>query len=216
MLNLANLNPWRERQVYLKVTNQKILKIIDGMKISMDKDTDRPTILLLSDLWGKEKSDWISHYTSRLEKHFNIVYYDSCELGNIDKTDSSQEKLHEQFINGGIERAVKSLLDKEIEPICILGFSIGGYIAWQACISGLKTPHLFAISSTRLRYTTEKPLGRTELFYGENDAHKPTSNWFEKMEITENIFPDQVHEFYRNGEIAAIICRHIIESIKPE
>ncbi|MGV8945504.1 MAG: alpha/beta hydrolase [Lutibacter sp.] len=172
-------------------------------------------IILLSDLWGKEKSDWITYYTTVLEKYFNVKYYDSCDLGNIDKSDYLEEKLHNQFVNGGISRAVESILQKEKEPITVIGFSIGGLIAWKACLSGLKVQNLFAISSTRLRYETLKPSGKIELFYGEVDAYKPDSNWFHKMKIKENLYKNEDHEFYRKEEIAKEICSLIMEQIKP-
>ena len=113
----------------------------------MKEKNNRQRIILLSDLWGKEKSDWIAYYTAVLEKYFDVKYYDCCDLGNIDKSDYSEENLHHQFVDGGIARAVESLLQKEKEFIHVLGFSIGGYIAWKACLSGLKTQSLFAISS---------------------------------------------------------------------
>ncbi len=179
----------------------------------MNKKSDKPSLLLLSDLWGREKSEWIPYYTMRLEKYFDIKYYDSCELGNIDPTGCSKEKIHQQFVNGGIEKAVKSIVQKETEATNILGFSIGGYIAWKACFSGLRAKNIFAISSTRLRRETEKPPGMIELFFGENDAFKPTSCWFEKMGIRENLYENQEHEFYRTEEIAEIICRLVEKRI---
>lgn len=38
-------------------------------------------LILLSDLWGKEKPNWILQYTIVLEKYFDVKYYDCCELG---------------------------------------------------------------------------------------------------------------------------------------
>lgn len=108
-------------------------------------------IIILSDLWGKDNSEWMNYYNSILENHFIVKHYDSCVLGEIDKSDYTEEKLHHQFINGGIEIAVKNLLKEETESAIILGFSVGGTIAWQACNAGLKTSYLFAVSSTRLR-----------------------------------------------------------------
>ncbi|MFD2909701.1 alpha/beta hydrolase [Flavobacterium ardleyense] len=177
-------------------------------------ENKKPKLLLLSDLWGKEKSDWVSFYTDILEQHFDIKYYDCCELGNIDKTNYSEEALHNQFINGGIEKAVEKLLQEETQAVTILGFSIGGLIGWKAGNSGLKIENLFAISSTRLRYETQKPLAHIELFYGEIDIFKPKSEWFEKFDLKENLFENENHEFYQKKEIAGIICDKIIDSLK--
>ena len=73
----------------------------------------KPRLLLLSDLWGKEQSEWIILYTEILEQHFELKYYDCCELGNVDKTIYSEENLHQQFVNGGIEIAVEKLSQEE-------------------------------------------------------------------------------------------------------
>ena len=58
----------------------------------------KPRIILLSDLWGNENADWIVHYTSILEKHFEVKHYDSCTLGNIDKSNVAEDHLHQQYI----------------------------------------------------------------------------------------------------------------------
>ncbi len=179
------------------------------------KNQNKQRIILLSDLWGKEKSGWITYYTAVLESYFDVKYYDSCDLGNIDKSDYSEEKLHHQFVSEGIERAVESILQEEQEFIHVLGFSIGGCIAWKASLSSLKTQSIFAISSTRLRYETQKPSGKIELFYGEDDAYKPDTNWFQKLGIRENLFPLEGHEMYKKKEIAEGICRLIVKQIRP-
>lgn len=176
--------------------------------------TKKPRLLLLSDLWGNDKSDWICFYTAILEEHFELKYYDCCELGSIDKTLYSEEALHNQFINGGIEKAVIQLLHEETATINILGFSIGGLIGWKAGNSGLKIEKLFALSSTRLRYEIQKPATTIKLFYGENDNYKPDSDWFEKFDLKENFFQNENHEFYQKKENALIICDKIIESLK--
>ncbi|MFA5299635.1 MAG: alpha/beta hydrolase [Lutibacter sp.] len=176
--------------------------------------TNKQRIILLSDLWGKEKSEWITYYTTVLDKYFDVKYYDSCDIGSIDKSDYLEENLHNQFVNGGISRAVESILQKEKKPITVIAFSIGGLIAWKACLSGLKAQNLFAISSTRLRYEAIKPSGKIELFYGEDDAYKPDINWFHKMEISENFYKHEGHEFYKKEEIAKAICSLIMEQIK--
>jgi len=172
---------------------------------------NKQRIIILSDLWGKEKSDWVTYYTSILEDHFEVKYYDSCVLGEIDKSEVTKEKLHDQFVSGGIAKAVKKLLQEEKENIIVLGFSIGGTIAWKACNSGLKAQSLFAISSTRLRYETQKPYGRIELIYGEEDAYKPENYWFEKLKIKRNFYHQEGHELYKKKELAAKICEMIID-----
>ena len=173
----------------------------------------KPRLLLISDLWGKEKSYWITYYTSILENHFDLKYYDSCDLGSIDKSDYIEENLHHQFVNGGIEKAVIQLVKEEKGNISVLGFSVGGLIAWKAGLSGLRIQNLYAISSTRLRYETEKPKGKIELFYGGNDNYKPDRSWFNKLELKEQYFENEEHELYKNKEIAENICKIIVEQL---
>lgn len=168
-------------------------------------------LILLSDLWGKEKPNWIFQYIAILEKHFDVKYYDCCELGGISKNELFEEYLHNQFVNGGIDTAVNQLLKNEKETYAVLGFSIGGTIAWKACLSGLKSEYLFAVSATRLRYETEKPLAKTVLFYGEKDTFIPDEKWFQQMEIKENIYLNEGHELYLKKEIAEDVCKRTIE-----
>lgn len=169
-------------------------------------------LILLSDLWGIEKSHWLLQYKAILERYFEILYYDCRELGSITKDDLPIENIHSQFVNGGIDKAVKQLLQTEREAFAVLGFSLGGCIAWKACLLGLKVQHLFAISSTRLRYETAKPFAAIELLYGENDHFKPNSKWFQQIEIKENLFQNEEHDLYQKKEFAAYFCKRIIEN----
>ena len=166
-------------------------------------------IILLSDLWGNERSHWLPHYTSLLEKHFQLSYFDCRELGNLSGEGLSEEELHSRFVNGGIERAVERLLEKESESFAVVGFSVGGYIAWKACLAGFRAEKLIALSSTRLRKETEKPAIELELIYGENDSFRPGSSWFEEMGIEEHILPGEGHELYRKKEIAEEVCERL-------
>ena len=172
-------------------------------------------LIILSDLWGKRESDWINHYVTILENHFEVTFYDCCEMAEIDLSEYSEDKIHQQFTNGGIERAVKAILDKEKGNINVLGFSIGGFIAWKAILDGLKAESLTAISSTRLRYEDKRPECVINLFYAEKDAYKPIDDWFSKLNLEMNIYKDEQHEFYRNEKIAADISNIIIYQIKP-
>ncbi|KIA90422.1 hypothetical protein [Kaistella jeonii] len=176
-------------------------------------ESNKQRLIILSDLWGAEKSDWIKYYTSILERYFEIKFYDSCVLGDVSKEKYSEEKLHHQFVNGGMEKAVQNLLEKEKENIIILCFSIGGLIAWKAGNSGLKIQNLFAISSTRLRYETQKPFAKIELIYGEEDAYKPKKDWFEKFGIKMNFLAREGHDLYKKKEIAEKICKMIVQKV---
>jgi len=163
-------------------------------------------LIILSDLWGNEKSNWVSHYMNFLNPHFEIVFYDCCEIGNIDKSEYDQQSLHSQFIEHGIETAVEKLIALEPQKVNILAFSIGGTIAWKAGLKGLNINNLSAISSTRLRYETVKPDCNIELVYGEKDKFKPSVNWFETMGVNPEIIKNAKHEMYREKHFAFEFC----------
>ncbi len=171
-------------------------------------------ILVLSDLWGAENADWITNYIRILDRHFEVVFYDSCELGDIDIENNSANERHNQFVSGGIDKAVLKLLQIETEPFAVLAFSIGGTIAWKAALSGFVTQYLFAVSSTRLRFETQKPPGSIQLFYGDEDAYKPKKEWFAQLCIEGKFYENQSHEFYKSKETAIEICSLIISATK--
>lgn len=170
----------------------------------------KPRFLLLSDIWGATNCEWIQHYTAILDPHFDIQFYDVCKLAEIDSKSLVIENRHKQFLEGGIGRAANNLLAKETAVFAVLGFSIGGLIAWKAVSSGLQCSALFAISSTRLRYESVKPGVKLKLFYGSLDAFMPDSTWFEQMELKPFLYQNELHEMYRKKEIAAEIAAEII------
>ena len=91
-----------------------------------------------------------------------------------------------------------------------MAFSIGGTIAWKACLIGLKIDNFYAVSSTRLRYETEKPNCYTNLFFGEKDVYKPSLDWHTSIGLKPNIFKDKEHQFYSEIENIEKICSEII------
>ncbi|TAJ11307.1 alpha/beta hydrolase [Marinilabiliaceae bacterium JC017] len=170
----------------------------------------KPPLILLSDLWGNEKSDWLNYYQELLEPVFDLKYYDCCELGKIDKKSLNEEIIHSQFINGGIERASEKLLELEKDKVDIIAFSIGGTIAWKAGLKGLKINNLYAISSTRLRYETNKPNCTIKLHFGGKDLFKPDSTWFKNMKVPYEIKENGEHQIYREKEFSRKVCDEII------
>lgn len=169
----------------------------------------KPVLIVLSDLWGREKSDWIQFYTKPLSSIYTVKFYDSCELGGVDKSAYQESKLHEQFVNGGISGAVENLKAEGHKIIDILAFSIGGVIGWKAALNEMNIRAFFALSSTRLRYETEKPNCYIRLFYGEMDKYQPNSDWFEQLELENKIIPNALHEMYRDENVARFICQEI-------
>lgn len=155
-------------------------------------------LIILSDLWGKSSSNWESLYINKLNIDFDLQYYDCCELGNIDKTVYLENNLHQQFINHGIDIAVKKLLALEKEEVSVLAFSIGGTIAWKAALEGLCVNKLIALSATRLRYENKKPNCNIQLIYGSNDSFRPTEKWFKNRCISPQILTNKTHDFYQS------------------
>lgn len=172
----------------------------------------RKRLILLSDLWGKEKADWLIPYTSILETNFEVKYYDSCELGGVDKTDYTEENLHQQFVHGGIEKAVESLIELEKNAVNILAFSVGGAIAWQFGIRTHNIDSLICVSSTRLRKETAKPKGEIMLYFGANDAFKPKAIWFNQQEVNYEILENKAHQVYQEQQFAEQLSKKIIET----
>lgn len=174
---------------------------------------NKPLLIIISDLWGKEQSAWLASYTERLKSYFTIIYYDCCELGEVDKSTYIEQNLHHQFVNGGSEKAIANLCAQQKGRVNILAFSVGGYIGWKASLSTLNTAHIFAVSSTRLRYAVKKPPCNIELFYGEHDEYKPEDSWFENLQIEKQVIPNQNHNFYQKPEFAEWLTNRIIEKL---
>lgn len=170
----------------------------------------KPRLLILADLFGGENPEWIKSYTNLLESKFDVQYYDVLELGDIDKSDFVESNLHDQFLNGGIDKAVETLLKLEKGEVTILGFSIGGTIAWKASSRELNTTCLYAVSSTRLRYENESPNCELKLYFGEKDLNKPNLQWFLDLGVSNEIFENQNHQFYLDKNIASLISNKIL------
>lgn len=163
-------------------------------------------LIILSDLWGVTDDSWVAMYVDKLSEDFQVTFYSSCELAEMPRENLSEEERHVFFVNGGLERAVKNLVELEKERFTVLAFSIGGTIAWKACLKGLDIEKLYAISSTRLRYETEKPKAEAILYFGEEDNYKPNNNWFEKMKVDYSVISEKVHEMYKEEEFAKRLC----------
>lgn len=168
-------------------------------------------LLILSDLWGAQKANYLSQYATLLQTKFDITFLDSCEIGQINITPYVQKSLHQQFINGGIELAADYLVKNYQKEVNILAFSIGGTIAWKAALAGLKVRHLYAISATRLRYETIKPSSKISLVYGELDIYRPNENWFENIGISDiTIYDKEGHDLYQKNKWIEQTCKTLL------
>ena len=170
-------------------------------------------LLILSDLWGIKKATYLPQYITLLQSKYDIQFIDCCQLGQVDTSNYTQDNLHQQFINGGIDLAVENLLENYPQTVDILAFSIGGTIAWKANLAGLKVQNCYAISATRLRYETIKPASQISLIYGELDAYRPKEKWFKKLELSDYcIFEHEGHELYQKPRIIQQICQQCLTS----
>ncbi|MBL6447712.1 hypothetical protein JMN32_15445 [Fulvivirga sp. 29W222] len=167
-------------------------------------------LIILSDLWGKERSGWVNNYIRYLKEGFEVQYYDCCELGGVDKSIYAEEVLHRQFVNGGVGRAVEQLLTLEKGKVSILAFSVGGTIAWKFALESDRVESLYCVSSTRLRYETIRPEGKIELYFGQNDPFIPQKRWLDKINVVYSILPDKDHQFYAEAEFSEHLSRHIL------
>lgn len=170
-------------------------------------------LLILSDLWGKEKADWVEYYQQALQHDFNIHFYDCCELADVDKSGYTQDALHKQFLNDGIEKAVEKLLTFETDKVTILAFSIGGTIAWKFAHASQKVSALYCVSSTRLRYETVKPTAKIQLWYGEYDHFRPSKDWFDQIDVDYDILKGEDHELYTKPVFAVKAIAQILKPI---
>lgn len=171
----------------------------------------KPRLLILSDLFGGKNPKWIKCYIEILEFKFDIQYYDVLKLGKIDTSDLDEKNIHTQFLNTGIDKAVQNLLNLEKGKVTVLGFSIGGIIAWKSSLKGLNVSQLIAVSSTRLRFETEIPNCKIKLYFGSKDLNLPDLQWFFDLQISNQFFENQDHQFYLVKKNALVICNDILE-----
>ena len=158
-------------------------------------------IVIISDLWGRRRSQWVNNFRELLPGSSEIQFYDACELGLIDLSEYSEDAIHSQFVDGGIDRAVEELIQRESVPKVYIGCSVGGAIAWKAALRGLKVERLVTVSSTRLRYETEKPNCPIDAFFGEFDTHKPGPEWFDRIALEQQTIPRGHHQIYKDRSL---------------
>ena len=169
----------------------------------------RPKLLILSDMWGLDRCEWIKQYVELLDPIFSILLYDSRALGDVRVADAAEEDIHAAFIAAGVDTAADKLLEMEPGKVDILAFSMGGSIAWKAGLKGMHIGHLFAVSSTRLRLQTEKPDCRIQLFNGTDDPFHLKPSWFEKLKLDPPLMENGGHDFYTRHDVATRICSMI-------
>ena len=100
----------------------------------------------------------------------------------------------------------------EKEEICILAFSVGGTIGWKYALKNANVKSITAVSSTRLRYETQKPKSDINLYFGANDNYKPEKDWFERLQIEMYFEQNKGHLVYTDKNFIDKLCSMIKES----
>lgn len=168
-------------------------------------------LIILSDLFGFKNSTYQNYYCNLFSKNYNITLYDCCELAGIDSNEP-EEKIHTQFLEFGIDKVVQKIISREKEKVSIIGFSVGGTIAWKAGLLGLHIDKLFCISSTRLRYETKIPTcNQIELLFADNDNFAPNKAWFTTMKIYPVFLKNEDHTCYKKREVAQLLYKKITQ-----
>ena len=170
-------------------------------------------LVVVSDMWGSKRGLWIASYFGYLQQYFDITFHDCQQLGDIDVPISSEDNIHKAFVNGGIDRAVASLMRKETEPAHYLAFSTGGTIVWKSALKGLPVESLTLLSSTRIRMEESTPDVPMNLVFGECDQHKPDLKWAMKHNVDLKVVPGFGHHLYTDEKIIADICLGLLEKV---
>jgi len=170
-------------------------------------------LVVLSDMWGAKKGLWIASYFGYLQQYYDIVFYDSQQLGGVDVPLNTEDNILKAFVEGGVDTAVAQLLKKETEPAHYLAFGIGGSIGYRAALAGLPTKSLTAVSALDLEGETGVPDTRLKLIFGENDTHRPSRAWAQKKGISLELAPNFGHGLYSDEKIISEICLGLLESV---
>lgn len=170
-------------------------------------------LVILSDMWGAKKGLWITSYLGYLQQYFDITYYDIQQLSNIDVVVNSAENVNRAFVEGGIDAAVKNILNKEKEPAHYLGFSTGGTIAWKAGLAGLPMKSLYTVSATRIRAEEMKPDCNTVTLFGDQDMYRPKLDWHQNVGVKSNLIKDFGHTMYTDEKIISKVCLDLLKSV---
>ncbi len=168
----------------------------------------KPSLHIFSDIYGLKKEAWISDYVASLESNFNIQLVDIRDLANLQNLED--EKLHDAFIKTQkIEQILQKLNSIIKEPTQILGFSLGGTLAWKLALNNTNITKLTLISSTRIRVESPKPTCEIKLFFAEKDEFKPDSAWLRKQVITPTILSNESHNCYMNYNTCMLVCSEL-------
>ena len=174
-------------------------------------------LVVVSDMWGSKKGLWITSYLGYLQQYFNIDFYDSRELAQIDKNTVCSEELYTSFLEGGMETAVSRLLAQETTESHYLTFCAGGTIAWNAALKGLPVKSLYAVSPIGLEKQAEGPDCPVTLLYGELSQVIPSDEWRVRTKASIEVIPSFGQEMYSDEKIIRKVSMDLLDlAIKKE
>ena len=174
-------------------------------------------LVILSDLWGAKKGLWITSYLGYLQQYFDIVYYDTSQLADLEVSEPSAQALVSSFEKGGLERAVRNLMAKEQAPAHYLTFCAGGTVVWNAAKQGLKVLSLYAVSPMHLHRESELPACPVTLLYGEYMENRPSQHWAATVGAPMEIVPRFGQEMYSDEKIIQKVCKDLLdEALKKQ
>lgn len=168
-------------------------------------------LIILSDLWGPRKGLWITSYLGYLQQYFDITYYDTSQLADLETAHPTSQALLADFSDGGLERAVRNLLSKEKKPGHYLAFCAGGTVVWHALKRGLPARSLYAVSPLHLHRESQGPGCPVKTLYGEYMENKPSRNWADLTETSMEVIPKFGREMYSDEKVIQKICQELLE-----
>ncbi|RTE53672.1 hypothetical protein EHW67_11785 [Arenibacter aquaticus] len=171
-------------------------------------------LVIISDMWGAKKGQWITSYLGYLQQYYKITFYDCQQLADLNLTVESPENLQKAFMEEGVDTAVAHLLKKEHKRSHYLAFGIGGTIAWKAAQKGLPVKSLYAISSAGLRGEDQRPKKvDIKLLYGSNDEFKPSENWSHEIGVEMETVKNFGHSLYTDEKIIGKVSLELLGKI---
>ncbi|MFK7785199.1 MAG: hypothetical protein AB8B56_08785 [Crocinitomicaceae bacterium] len=171
----------------------------------------KPQLYILSDIFGSSEKEWMKEYVRELSPFFEITSFDSRELAGIHTL--PQSEVHAEFVNGGIDSAVENLHKIWSVPDAILGFSVGGTIAWKYA-QQIPNLRLYLISATRIRNEEVQPPCSVHLYFGELEEHGPKREWFENHDLIPIVIKAEGHECYKVNHLIQQIRVNLLEDFQ--
>lgn len=170
-------------------------------------------LVVVSDMWGTQKGLWITSYLGYLQQYFDIEFYDSRELAQLEGDFASADEIYAAFIDGGMDSAVSQLLLKEQTESHYLTFCAGGTITWHAALKGLPVKSLYAVSPIDLEDQSEGPDCPVRVLFGENDLKVSGTEWMIQTGAQVETISNFGHDMYSDEKIIQKVCLDLLDLV---